>query len=767
MADISQLVISVDSKGVVTATGNLELLNKSGKKTEKTTETLDQSVKKLTKQFERQARNAGKSANEIKILDLKAKGATNTQLKAAQAAMKNAEAMKKQADAARFAAQSAGATGGPFRAMRGSMQQVSWQLQDVAVQAQMGTSAFTILGQQGPQLASIFGPGGAVLGAVIAFGAMLGGVLFSSLTATKDAVKDLDNAMDSLKDRFDELGPAARAYQIVLSNLEIKKQKQIELDKAAELARMDEMQVTGLLTTVIRGLTRDLDEEQKTRLRLKAEIEESQQIQKNEQKIIDGISTSTEDLIKRLKEEKDAIGANSVVLAYQEGVRAGANDEQLRTIVLLAAQNQAIKENIEETDKINASIKKAEEELRSYSQGLYQQLASLTLSGDALYYYKAALKGGTAEQIAANAELLKAIDARKEEVKAIQEQENAVKKLQNEISKSVNQAIDQKKKDEESAKDAAAKMALRGLDQITLLALQQEKERAQLIADLKMKFISRKEYSDAVIGLNRQMADALREIDAKSLEDNKTYLQKWFEQTQETLMNMDAMSANVAQGIETGFADSFGSFLKGTKTAEEAMKGLVVSVGQNMAQMVADMIAQYMAYHVMQRLVGKTTQASEATAMSLNAAAMSQMAGLNAFASTAAIPIVGPAAAPAAMMAALAITAPVAAGVGALSAMATGARALGGQVRGGESYLVGERGPELLTMGTSGRVASNDSLKNAINSDNSNTSNVVNVNFAVQANDTAGFDRLLESRRGQIVNMINQAVNNRGRSSIV
>jgi hypothetical protein len=119
------------------------------------------------------------------------------------------------------------------------------------------------------------------------------------------------------------------------------------------------------------------------------------------------------------------------------------------------------------------------------------------------------------------------------------------------------------------------------------------------------------------------------------------------------------------------------------------------------------------------------------------------------------------------MMAALAITAPVAAGVGALSAMATGARALGGQVRGGESYLVGERGPELLTMGTSGRVTSNDSLKNSINSDNSNTSNVVNVNFAVQANDTAGFDRLLESRRGQIVNMINQAVNNRGRSSIV
>ena len=186
-----------------------------------------------------------------------------------------------------------------------------------------------------------------------------------------------------------------------------------------------------------------------------------------------------------------------------------------------------------------------------------------------------------------------------------------------------------------------------------------------------------------------------------------------------------------------------------------------------MAQMVADMIAQYMAYHLMQRIMGKSTQASEATAMSLNAVALSQMAGLAAFASTAAIPIVGPAAAPAAMLAAIAVTAPVAAGVGALSGMAVGARALGGQVRGGESYLVGERGPELLTMGTSGRIATNENLKNAVGGDNNNTSNVVNVNFSVQANDTAGFDRLLQSRRGQIVGMINQAVNNRGRASIV
>ena len=45
-------------------------------------------------------------------------------------------------------------------------------------------------------------------------------------------------------------------------------------------------------------------------------------------------------------------------------------------------------------------------------------------------------------------------------------------------------------------------------------------------------------------------------------------------------------------------------------------------------------------------------------------------------------------------------------------------------------------------------------------------SQVINVNFTIQANDTKGFDELLNSRRGQIVSMINKAANNRGRASI-
>jgi hypothetical protein len=89
---------------------------------------------------------------------------------------------------------------GNFKAMKGSTQQVSYQLQDIAVQAQMGTNAFVILGQQGPQLASAFGPGGAVLGVMIAFGAMIGGTLVRAFDDANVGADELEETLDRLSE---------------------------------------------------------------------------------------------------------------------------------------------------------------------------------------------------------------------------------------------------------------------------------------------------------------------------------------------------------------------------------------------------------------------------------------------------------------------------------------------------------------------------------------------------------------------------------------
>ena len=87
-------------------------------------------------------------------------------------------------------------------------------------------------------------------------------------------------------------------------------------------------------------------------------------------------------------------------------------------------------------------------------------------------------------------------------------------------------------------------------------------------------------------------------------------------------------------------------------------------------------------------------------------------------------------------------------------------RALGGQVRGGESYVVGERGAEILTMGSnqSGTIIPN----NRIQAPNQVTNKVANINFNISTVDARGFDSLLQSRRGQIVTIVNQAMNDRG-----
>ncbi|CAM0102044.1 tail length tape measure protein [Vibrio phage 159E36-2a] len=76
-----------------------------------------------------------------------------------------------------------------MRNTRGVAQNLGWQIQDTAVQLQMGTSAFVVLSQQGSQLASAFGPTGALIGALIAIGGAMAGVAFETLKANEELDK--------------------------------------------------------------------------------------------------------------------------------------------------------------------------------------------------------------------------------------------------------------------------------------------------------------------------------------------------------------------------------------------------------------------------------------------------------------------------------------------------------------------------------------------------------------------------------------------------
>ncbi|ELY6320403.1 tail protein (tape measure) [Cronobacter turicensis] len=84
---------------------------------------------------------------------------------------------------------------------KSSLQQTGYQVQDFIVQVQGGQSALVAFSQQGSQLAGAFGPGGAVVGAVIALSTVVAGTLITSLNGGKnaiDALKDAAEAMDKV-----------------------------------------------------------------------------------------------------------------------------------------------------------------------------------------------------------------------------------------------------------------------------------------------------------------------------------------------------------------------------------------------------------------------------------------------------------------------------------------------------------------------------------------------------------------------------------------
>lgn len=89
-----------------------------------------------------------------------------------------------------------------FAKFRNGAQQVGFQVQDLVVQLQGGTSAFVAIGQQGSQLAGAFGPGGAVLGAVIALASAIGGVLYKSLNSSNASLDDVEKGAKDLTASF-------------------------------------------------------------------------------------------------------------------------------------------------------------------------------------------------------------------------------------------------------------------------------------------------------------------------------------------------------------------------------------------------------------------------------------------------------------------------------------------------------------------------------------------------------------------------------------
>ena len=409
---------------------------------------------------------------------------------------------------------------------------------------------------------------------------------------------------------------------------------------------------------------------------------------------------------------------NSILQAQSQFMGATTIAKYNKELLLLGASASEAEKSLQTYKDIFAGVtpetEKAAEKEQDYIESLEHKRQLLSLTGDALFEYQARTGGATDATEASAVALLK-------EIEALKEKERQVKKAAADLVKK--EAADKRIEDKQKRDDASAEERLKK-DKVNaegrlLQIAQSAMAEAELINSLETEAIAKVQADrDAALISQEQFETAKGQLEEKYSKDRVALAaaeaQAKSDIQQQVLSNLSGMAGQLAS------------------IAEEGSKEAKVLFAMQKALAIAQIIV-----------------ATEVAAKAAAAQAALLGGPVAWYATDTAIRAMGYASA----------------GIVAGTAIA-GGRALGGQVRGGESYLVGERGPELLTMGSSGRIATNENLKKAVGSESGQAQANVSVNFSIQANDTAGFDRLLNSRRGQIVSMINQAVNNRGRASI-
>ena len=146
------------------------------------------------------------------------------------------------------------------RMARGGIGQLGYQIQDVAVQVQGGQNLGLILGQQGSQIASVFGTGGIVAGAIISIGALIATTMVPRLFESGQEAKLLDeifkdlndtlltvgnDGVFTLKSQFEELARVNQDYaKVTLMSSLLKAQEAIRLSQEGMATSADEVAFT-------------------------------------------------------------------------------------------------------------------------------------------------------------------------------------------------------------------------------------------------------------------------------------------------------------------------------------------------------------------------------------------------------------------------------------------------------------------------------------------------------------------------------------------
>lgn len=289
------------------------------------------------------------------------------------------------------------------RQSRATFTQLGYQAQDVAVQLQAGQSPFMVLSQQGSQIASIFGPGGAVFGAFLAIGGAIAGSLLPNLFGAKNSMQDVIDKSKELNESLTTMTKAQRAHQIRSYTTQIEELKQKNIDLKEEID-----DVNSSIYARLKGDKYLADEE----TRLRAEIDNNIQSMDNLQLALDIVNGKTSEGTKNTREQTAAIeewrrkteesiatvGMSTDQLEiYQLAQMAATNEDFARLHTLIMLRNEmkemedADKKAAEDAKDRAAKAKKEADAIAQKARAYEQLKRSLDPAYSATQAYKDAI----------------------------------------------------------------------------------------------------------------------------------------------------------------------------------------------------------------------------------------------------------------------------------------------------------------------------------------------------------------------------------------
>lgn len=284
---------------------------------------------------------------------------------------------------------------------RGAIGGLGFQIQDIAVQLQGGQNALLVLGQQGSQIASLFGPGGAVVGAILAVGAAIGTALIPSILEADEKLEGFD---DRIKSVIDSL--ARVQFQRVTADIN-------EQKKVVEEARQEYLKLSNQAPRTQSLLESVFSSQEDLREKQRQQIEE---INKASQKAFNNLVTqeaALQELIKARDEISRGAAGESTAEVEQKTRTDAMRQGVLDRIELIKGENQAIRDEanamyqfeinnikrIQDAERERTETAQRESSLRS--QIAQSEMSTLSMAGNAASQLTSLLEQTQGKQSAA------------------------------------------------------------------------------------------------------------------------------------------------------------------------------------------------------------------------------------------------------------------------------------------------------------------------------------------------------------------------------